>query len=496
MRERLRGPGLRQLQRRLADLRSDQARSRTARAGRARAARRRSSPSARRPRRPRARAPPAASCSAPAPARRPARRAPSSRSAPATGGSPQGPHPAGAATATGAAPRPLRAHPRRLMRGARKRNPFCGEAAYLEAFEHLDEVTRRLRRECPWDREQDARSIVPHTVEEAYELADAAKPRRHRGDGRRARRRPLPGPLPLAAARGARRGGPGGGRRVLRREADPPPSPCLRRPRARDRRRGPLASGRRSSGRSRAEGESPPSCPRTCPRCSTPARSCAGSTRRARGARREAAGGPADPIRRRGPRPSSWSATLLLEAVAASRRLGVDPELALRADGDRRAVRSNSFPGPMSTIESVHGRQVLDSRGNPTVEVEVVLDVRRSGPRDGALGRLHRRVRGGRAARRRRRAVRRQGRRARRSRNVNGEIADASQGADAAEQSALDRTMIELDGTPNKGRLGANAILGVSLAAAKAPRPTPAAALPLWRLRWRAPSARRCCRCR
>ena len=46
--------------------------------------------------------------------------------------------------------------------------------SYLEALEHLDEVTRRLRRECTWDREQDARSIVPHTVEEAYELADAA----------------------------------------------------------------------------------------------------------------------------------------------------------------------------------------------------------------------------------------------------------------------------------------------------------------------------------
>jgi uncharacterized protein YabN with tetrapyrrole methylase and pyrophosphatase domain len=45
---------------------------------------------------------------------------------------------------------------------------------FLEALQHLDEVTRRLRRECPWDREQDARSIVPHTVEEAYELADAA----------------------------------------------------------------------------------------------------------------------------------------------------------------------------------------------------------------------------------------------------------------------------------------------------------------------------------
>jgi XTP/dITP diphosphohydrolase/tetrapyrrole methylase family protein/MazG family protein/ATP diphosphatase len=46
--------------------------------------------------------------------------------------------------------------------------------SYLDALQELDEVTRRLRRECPWDREQDARSIVPHTVEEAYELADAA----------------------------------------------------------------------------------------------------------------------------------------------------------------------------------------------------------------------------------------------------------------------------------------------------------------------------------
>ena len=47
--------------------------------------------------------------------------------------------------------------------------------AQLEALERLDEITRRLRRECPWDREQDARSIVPHTIEEAHELADAAQ---------------------------------------------------------------------------------------------------------------------------------------------------------------------------------------------------------------------------------------------------------------------------------------------------------------------------------
>ncbi len=52
------------------------------------------------------------------------------------------------------------------------------DSGALESLERLDEITRRLRRECPWDREQDARSIVPHTVEESYELADAAR----RGD--------------------------------------------------------------------------------------------------------------------------------------------------------------------------------------------------------------------------------------------------------------------------------------------------------------------------
>ncbi|MFL5906235.1 MAG: phosphopyruvate hydratase, partial [Solirubrobacterales bacterium] len=120
----------------------------------------------------------------------------------------------------------------------------------------------------------------------------------------------------------------------------------------------------------------------------------------------------------------------------------------------------------MATIESIHGRQILDSRGNPTVEVEVVLD---SGARglaavpSGASTGEYEAVElrdggddwGGKGVGR---AVA----------HVNGEIAEALRGARAAEQSALDRTMIELDGTPNKGRLGANAILGVSLATAKA----------------------------
>jgi enolase len=120
----------------------------------------------------------------------------------------------------------------------------------------------------------------------------------------------------------------------------------------------------------------------------------------------------------------------------------------------------------MSTIEAIHGRQVLDSRGNPTVEVEMALDsgarglaVVPSGASTGEYEAVELRDGGDRwGGKGVGKAVA----------HVNGEIAGALRGARAAEQSALDRTMIELDGTPNKGRLGANAILGVSLAAAKA----------------------------
>jgi enolase len=120
----------------------------------------------------------------------------------------------------------------------------------------------------------------------------------------------------------------------------------------------------------------------------------------------------------------------------------------------------------MATIESIHGRQVLDSRGNPTVEVEIVLDsgarglaIVPSGASTGEFEAVELRdgghLWGGKGV-------------ANAVANVNGEIADAIKGTRTTEQSALDRTMIELDGTPNKGRLGANAILGVSLAAARA----------------------------
>jgi enolase len=120
----------------------------------------------------------------------------------------------------------------------------------------------------------------------------------------------------------------------------------------------------------------------------------------------------------------------------------------------------------VSTIEHVIGREVLDSRGNPTVEAEVLLDsgargraiapsgastgireaieLRDGGERFSGKGVLH--------------AVA----------NVNGEIADAVRGLDALDQRAVDFTLIDLDGTPDKARLGANAMLAVSLASAKA----------------------------
>ncbi len=120
----------------------------------------------------------------------------------------------------------------------------------------------------------------------------------------------------------------------------------------------------------------------------------------------------------------------------------------------------------MSQIEQIHARQILDSRGNPTVEVEVAL---RSGARGTAA------IPSGASTGEFEAVELRDGGEAWGGKgvgqavaNVNGEIAETLSGARAAEQGALDRTMIELDGTPNKGRLGANAILGVSLAAAKA----------------------------
>ncbi|HEY7991906.1 MAG TPA: phosphopyruvate hydratase [Stellaceae bacterium] len=121
----------------------------------------------------------------------------------------------------------------------------------------------------------------------------------------------------------------------------------------------------------------------------------------------------------------------------------------------------------MSAITNIIGREILDSRGNPTVEVDVTLEsgiVGRAGVPSGASTGAHEAVelRDGDKKRYGGKGV------LNAVAAVNGEIFDAVGGMDAADQRGLDNAMIALDGTPNKSRLGANAILGVSLAAAKA----------------------------
>ena len=132
----------------------------------------------------------------------------------------------------------------------------------------------------------------------------------------------------------------------------------------------------------------------------------------------------------------------------------------------------------MTAIIDIHGREILDSRGNPTVEVDVLLE-------DGSFGRAA--VPSGASTGAHEAVELRDGDKGRYLGKgvtkavaaVNGEIAETLIGLDAEDQRELDMAMIDLDGTPNKGRLGANAILGVSLAAAKAA--ADARGLPLYR---------------
>src|SRR4051794_4796395 len=121
----------------------------------------------------------------------------------------------------------------------------------------------------------------------------------------------------------------------------------------------------------------------------------------------------------------------------------------------------------MTAIIDIIGREILDSRGNPTVEVDVVLEdgsMGRAGVPSGASTGAHEAIelRDGDKARYLGKGV------TKAVDAVNGEIFDALRGMEAEDQRRIDSALIALDGTPNKGRLGANAILGVSLAAAKA----------------------------
>src|ERR1700685_139950 len=120
-----------------------------------------------------------------------------------------------------------------------------------------------------------------------------------------------------------------------------------------------------------------------------------------------------------------------------------------------------------SNIAHIHAREVLDSRGNPTVEAEVILGRGENGraivPSGASTGEPEAvELRDGDKQRYQGKGV------LKAVANVNGEIADALDDFDAADQRALDQKMITLDGTPNKGRLGANAILAVSMADAPA----------------------------
>lgn len=132
----------------------------------------------------------------------------------------------------------------------------------------------------------------------------------------------------------------------------------------------------------------------------------------------------------------------------------------------------------MTAIIDIHGREILDSRGNPTVEVDVLLE-------DGSFGRAA--VPSGASTGAHEAVELRDGDKSRYLGKgvikavaaVNGDIAETLIGLDAEDQRELDQAMIDLDGTPNKSRLGANAILGVSLAAAKAA--ADARGLPLYR---------------
>ena len=132
----------------------------------------------------------------------------------------------------------------------------------------------------------------------------------------------------------------------------------------------------------------------------------------------------------------------------------------------------------MTAIIDIHGREILDSRGTPTVEVDVVLEsgvVGRAAVPSGASTGAHEacELRDGDKHRYNGKGV------LKAVESVNGEIYDALSGMDVEDQVVIDRMMIELDGTPNKSRLGANAILGVSLASAKAAAEE--AGLPLYR---------------
>ena len=192
--------------------------------------------------------------------------------------------------------------------------------------------------------------------------------------------------------------------------------------------------------------------------------------------------------------PNAWPLErmrALLETLVAARRHGQARRLSRRrtdARGERLTPRPHADPiplttppsghHPMSAIVDVIAREILDSRGNPTIEADVVLESGVSGraavPSGASTGSKEAiELRDGDAARYFGKGV------LKAVENVNTEICEAIIGLDATEQAFIDKTMIDLDGTENKSRLGANAILAVSCAVAKAAADE--SSLPLYR---------------
>ena len=166
---------------------------------------------------------------------------------------------------------------------------------------------------------------------------------------------------------------------------------------------------------------------------------------------------------------------LLFAIVELSRSLQVDPELALKLASERFRSAKETL---VSAIERVHARQILDSRGNPTVEVDVRLTSGAHGRAAVPSGASTGALRGARAARRRR-CLGRQGRREGGRGNVNGEIARRSSASTHGDQAALDRALLELDGTPNKARSAPTRSWACRWRRPRRPRPRPG--LPLYR---------------
>ena len=244
----------------------------------------------------------------------------------------------------GAAARPTRSRARpRTRRDAP--SGTAGRRTSLRARSRaLDELTRRLRKECPWDREQDERSIVPHTVEEAYELADAA----NRGDDAK-----LLDELGdvlfqvhflslLLEERGA--GDLAQVAEHVHRQADPPPPARVRRGRGRDRRRGAAQLGPIKQRRARPRaghlrrGAREPARPAVRAQGAAPGGVAAASTSRSRGPLRRGRATSSSELeagRRRASERFHEVGDVLFAAVNVARKLQVDPELALRAAAER-----------------------------------------------------------------------------------------------------------------------------------------------------------------